>query len=349
MTVIACHILVLVALFTSSCAYVPSGKSGQEYFAFMQQEPDTSMPTVHHLKRPDSVVRHMKRSKAVIAAHHANNAPQSSTSPADPLAAGTWSKIRGSLWLASRVCVVLAILGIGVAVGFYRFGTSRYQTPRELIDSIPTVSAPAHLQVGTWVKVVGTVAAADEEAPLKSILEGRPCVFSEASAVVPETGVSVARHENACDLMIVCDKGSADLDPVLVQAADAKVLVPKPVLDAMYVRKLMPPDFEDFVKKCPTPGHCGEEGLAYHALQFQERILEVNAHVAIVGVVSVSSTGKLCLVPDTVAHLQKTEGCRRKFRCHMQNVLSSADAQLLSSHVVIFDDKKVEDLTCPEK
>lgn len=348
------RILVLAALTVNSCAHALSGKDGQDHLAFMQQDPGSAMRVVHHIKRAfkhsDPVVHHVKHSKSDAAVNPVKQAPQSptsSTSDADPLMAGTWSKIRGSLWLVSRVCIVIAVVSLGIAIGFWRFG--KYQTPTEFVSSIPTVSSPADMQVGSWVKVVGTVAPDDEDMSLKSILEGRPCVYSEASAFVPETRVAVARHQATCDLQVICEKGSADLDPVLVHAADVKVLVPKPVLDAIYVRKLMPPDFEDFVKSCPTPGNCGEESLALHALQFQEKVLEVNARVAIVGVVSVSSTGRLCLVPDTIAHLEKTEGCRQKFRRHMQSFLSSVDVQFMSSHVVIFDEKKIEDSTCPGK
>jgi hypothetical protein len=344
------RIFVLAAFTAQCCAHAVSGNSGQEHLAFMQQKPDSAMRVVHHVKRPDSIMHHVKGSTSVASGNHVEHELQSSPSSpseSDPLTAGTWSKIRGSLWLVSRACIALAIVSLGIAFGFWRFG--KHQTPMEFVSAMPTVSSPTDMQVGTWVKVVGTVASVDQDAPFKSILEGRPCVYSEASAVVPETRVTVARHEATCDLQVVCEKGSADLDPVLVHASDAKVLEPKPVLDAVYVRKLMPPDFEDFVKDCPTPGHCGEESLALHALQFQEKILEVNTRVAIVGVVSVSPSGRLCLVPDTVAHLQKTEGCRQTFRRHMQSFLSSADAQFMSSHVVIIDEKKTEDSNCPGK
>lgn len=339
---------VFAALFTASCAHDLSGRSGQEHLSFMQsQAPDVVV--VHHNKgttsrapRKDSVVHHVKPSKTAAAAHQVTRMRQSSLSGPDPLSTGTWSKLRGGLWLASRVCIVLCILGLGVFIGFWRFGTN--PTVSEFISSIPAVSSPAEMHLGTWVKVIGTVAPVDGDAPLKSILEDRSCVFNEASADVPESGVTVARFEATCDLQIISDSGNADLGPVLVHAADSAVLVPKPVLDAMYVRKLMPPDFEDFVKSCPTPGHSGEESLALHALQFQERILEVNARVAVVGVVSSSSCGKICLVPDTVAHLQKTQGCRNAFRRHMRSLLSYADAQFMSSHVLVVDATKSVDL-----
>jgi len=339
---------IFATLFVDSSAHVLSDKPGQQHLAFMQsQEPDVVV--VHHKKRTTSsvpqavphkgaVVHHVKPSKTSAPA---NQLHQSLPSGPDPLSTGAWGKMRGGLWLASRVCIVLAVIGIGVAIGFWRFGNFKNQTSAELISEMPTVSSTAEMQVGAWVKVVGTVGLVDEDAPLRSILEGRSCVFNESRADVPETGVTVARFEATCDLQIVSDSG--DLGPVLVHAADSAVLVPKPVLDAMYVRKLMPPDFEDFVKSCPTPGHSGDESLALHALQFQERILEVNARVAIVGVVSISPSGKLCLVPDTVAHLQKTQGCRKAFRRHMQSLLSFADAQFMSSHVVVVDAKKTED------
>lgn len=338
-------VFVLVALVAECRAHSLSNKYAQDHVAFMQQGPDSTMPIVHHMKlKRDPVVHHFKqkhpKSESDVVDKHIKPTAQSAPSQPDPLTAGTWFKVRGSLWLVSRVFIVLAIISVGVAIGFWRFG--KKETLSEIIASMPAVSSPAHLQVGAWVKVVGVVAPVEEEAPLKSVLEGRPCVFSEASAVVPETGVTVARYEATCDLQIISDKGSDDVGPVLVHAADAAVLVPKPVLDAVYVRKLMPPDFEDFVKVCPTPGHCGDESLAIHALKFQEKILEVSARVAIVGVVSMSSAGKVCLVPDTVAHLQKTEGCRRAFRRHVQSLLSCKDAQFMSSHVVVCDESKDE-------
>lgn len=354
MSIIYFEVFFLATILTDSCGHVLSGESrpGQPWhLAFMQQDPDSSMAVVHHRKtpkRPDSVVHHVKPSKTGAAAHHMRQPSQSGPDQDEgQINTWAWMKTRGMLWLSSRVCIVLAIVSLCLCFGFARFRLGKCQSIHEFVASIPTVASPADMQVGTWVKITGTVTPIDEDEPLKSILEGRPCVFSEAHADVPESSVTVARFETTCDLQIVSDKGNADVGPVLVHASDSAVLKPKAVLDAIYVRKLMPPDFEDFVKNCPTPGHSGEESLALHALQFHERILEVNARVAIIGVVSVSSSGKLCLVPDTVAHLEKTRGCRQAFRRNMQSLLSSADAQFMSSHVVVIDEKKVEDQCHP--